>query len=150
MQKGRNDECNEEYDKIEKFGVDKASYYFKMNTTSVKKCMQNFGILFCRVYFPSCDRTLSVIKKKKICRKTCEELILTDCGHVIKILLSYYIIRFPERRDAAELYFHCKLQPKRNAGESPECWYLNRHARITGNTTRKQYPYTVSVCTSSL
>ena len=73
-----------------------------------------------------------------MCRKSCEEL-LPICGNILDIYITYDTNRFPEEDGKA--YFRCKLQPQRNAGDSRECLYFNRHANITG----KQYASTVFV-----
>ena len=136
-QYGKNDKSNKIYDDLVKFGAAKASYYLKINITTYRKCLQNLIILFCHKYFPSCDRTQNTFKETKICRKSCLEL-LSICGRVTDILLTYDSLRFPEHADANQRYFHCKTQPYRNAGDSPECWYFNKIANITGNIMMNQ------------
>jgi hypothetical protein len=51
------------------------------------------------------------------------------CGKLWEIWENYYTIEYPE---AKKLLFG-ELQPTRNAGDSPECWYFNGLANSAGN-----------------
>ena len=125
----RNNECNKNYDAFVSLGPSRASHMFKINKTTFEKCSRLFVIFSCRDYFPSCDRTESVIKEQMICRESC--LHFTHiCSKIYKTMLTYYTIRFPEKKKKYE----CKLQPYRNAGDSPECWYFNQ---LVNNLTGK-------------
>jgi hypothetical protein len=127
-QNWKNDEGNKDYDGFLKLGASRISRLFKVDITTVRKCFQLVIIGFCHYVFPSCDRTQSVFKEQKICRESCLEF-LHDCHKIGKIFVKYFIIRYPEK---AKLY-SCELQPYRNAGDSPECWYYNGPTNSTGN-----------------
>ena len=112
-------------------GPSKASEYFRMDILSIKKCMKNVIILMCRFYFPSCDSTKNVFRKTKLCRESCLEFI-DSCGPAWKLFEKYIKARYPHNIEKNK-QAHCELQPYRNSGDSPECWYYNGHANITGN-----------------
>ncbi|CAB4007052.1 Tyrosine- kinase transmembrane receptor ROR2, partial [Paramuricea clavata] len=125
-QNNRNDEGNKDFDEIVKIGVSRISRFSQVDISNVRKCAQAAAKWFCRQYFPSCDRTQSVFKEQKICRESC--LVLTrTCGKLWEMFVKYYTIQYP---DSKKLY-QCELQPYRNAGDSPECWYLNGLANST-------------------
>ena len=130
-------------DSILNLDPSKASEYFKMDIPFIKKCLKNVIILLCRMYFPSCDSTKNVFRGTKVCRESCLELT-SSCGPLWKLFEKYIKARFPndiERNKRA----HCELQPYRNAGDSPECWYYNRHANITGNINNRQLALTLEL-----
>ena len=127
-QNNRNDEANADFDGLGKVGASKISRFFKVDISTVRKCMQALPIWYCHLYFPSFDRTQSVFKEQKICRESYLELAHM-CGELWEIWERYYIIEYPEE----EKLLRCELQPTRNAGDSPECWYFNGLANSTGN-----------------
>ncbi|CAB4019965.1 Hypothetical predicted protein [Paramuricea clavata] len=49
------------------------------------------------------------------------------CGKLFEAFLRHYIIKFPEDKKLLS----GELQPTRNAGNSPECWYFNELANST-------------------
>lgn len=122
---------NADYNTYLRMGPTKASYYFKTDVSTIKKCVKSLIILFCHEFFPSCDRTQSVFKKRKICRESCLEFT-HSCGRAWKLFQTLTKIRYPGDTEKNKRT-HCKLQPYRNAGDSPECWYFNRRSNITGN-----------------
>ena len=127
----RNDVGNAVYDGYLDAYLAKIAYHLKTDVPSLNKCMKNFWVILpCHMSFPSCDRTQSVLKKKMVCRESCLDLT-HSCGRLWPFLKIWVQIRYP---NSTELYklVHCEF-PYRNAGDSPECWYFNRHANITGN-----------------
>ena len=127
-QNNRNDEANTDFDKLRKVGASKISRFFKVDISTIRKCLQDFTIVYCRHFFPSCDRTQSVFKEQKICRESYLELTHM-CGKLWEIWERYYIIEYPEEKKL----LLGELQPTRNAGDSPECWYFNGLANSAGN-----------------
>jgi hypothetical protein len=95
--------------------------------------------VYCRQYFPSCDRTQSVFKEQKICRESYLELINMG-GKLFEIWENYYTIEYPEVKKV----LRGELQPTRNAGDSPECWYFNGLANSAGNITINSRPLSFS------
>ena len=127
-QNDRNDIANTDYDKLRKMDVPKISALLKIDISSVRKCLQDLPIVYCHNYFPSCDRTQSVYKKQTICHESCLDLTHV-CGKLWEIFVRYYTISFPHKKKLVR----CELQPTRNAGDSPECWYFNGLANAAGN-----------------
>ena len=123
---------NSDYDIVMKMGVTKISSYFEVNITTVKKCMNALSLLFCHYYFPRCDGTQSVYRRQYICRESCLE-VTQICSSIWKIVEPYFMIRFPKMARLVT----CELQPFRNAGDSPECWYYNELSNLTGNILEK-------------
>ena len=133
LQIARNDHWNYQYDYYRDLDLAKLSSYFKMDISSIKKCIENMMILACHMGFPSCDRTQSVMRKRMVCRESCLDLT-HSCGRVKTFAERMVAIRYP---NDSEIYkqVHCP-RPYRNAGDSPECWYFNRNANITGNINK--------------
>ena len=127
-QNEKNDEANADFDILEKANASKISRFFKVDISTVRKCGQALPIWYCHLYFPSCDRTQSVFKEQKICRESYLELTHM-CGKLWEIWERYYTIEYPE----AKKLLLGELQPTRNAGDSPECWYFNGLANSAGN-----------------
>ena len=131
-QKDRNHEGNMDYDIYKKLRGSKSyhelMYYYKINNATMEKCRPVFIIWFCRLYFPRCDRTQSVFKEQKLCRETCLQISHT-CHKLFNVFLKFYLIQYPDARK----FLFCELQPYRNAGDSPECWYFTELANFTGN-----------------
>ena len=128
----RNHDINSNYDRVMKMDVIQISSFFKVNVTTVKKCIKALSLLFCHFYFPRCDGTQSVYRRQYICRESCLELTHI-CGNIWKMLERYFLLQFPKM---AKLV-NCELQPYRNAGDSPECWYYNEFSNSTGNVLEK-------------
>ena len=117
----RNDDSNKLYDQLVRLGVRKINRIFHVDNETAMKCVYAFVPIMCHVYFPSCEGTKSEYKEQKICRETCLDLIRI-CGWKIWNFVVKLFINFnpdPER----ENFIRCKIQPFRNAGDSPECWY---------------------------
>ncbi|CAB4004558.1 coadhesin-like isoform X2 [Paramuricea clavata] len=125
-QNNRNNEANADYDAVVKIGASQLNRFFEVDIGTIRKCAQVLPIVYCHLFFPSCDRTQSVFKEQKICRESYLELPHM-CGKLFEMFLRYYIIKFPEKK---KLYLG-ELQPTRNAGDSPECWYFNELAKST-------------------
>ena len=123
----KNNEGNKIYDALVRLGPSRVSRIFGVNKTTFEKCARLFAIFMCRDVFPNCDRTESVIKEQMICRESCL-YVAHVCIKIYKKLLTYYGIRFPKNKKKYEW----KLQPYRNAGDSPECWYFNPLKNLTG------------------
>ena len=111
-----------------KIGAFKISRFLKVDISTVRKCGQAFAILYCHQYFPSCDRTQSVFKEQKMCHESCLHLTRM-CGELWEMFVKSYTIRYPEETRL----LRCELQPTRNAGDSPECWYFSGDTKSTGN-----------------
>ena len=126
-----NNQAHTNYNGYLNWGPVEASIFLKMEISSVKKCVKNLIVFQCRVYFPSCDTTQSVFRKRKVCRESCLEF--TDsCGRGWKLFEQYMKALHPDDIHINK-EVHCELQPHRNAGDSPECWYFNRHTNTAGN-----------------
>ncbi|XP_028408139.1 uncharacterized protein LOC114530726 [Dendronephthya gigantea] len=130
----RNDDMNSDYDKVTKIGATKISRYFAVNITTVKRCIKALSSLFCHYYFPSCDGTLNVYKRQYICRESCLK-VTQMCGNILKVLEQYFIFKFPKKMRLVS----CELQPYRNAGDSPECWYYNEGSNSTDSSEVSEY-----------
>jgi hypothetical protein len=61
------------------------------------------------------------------------------CGELLKMIVRYYTISHPEKKKELEL-LRCEIQPYRNAGDSPECWYFNGDANSTGTSQASYSP----------
>ena len=134
-QNNRNDEAHADFDILEKANASKISRFFKVDISTARKCLQAVPILVCHHYFPSCDRTQNVYKEQKICHESCLDLTHM-CGELWEVFVSYHSIEYPEE----EKLLRCELQPTRNAGDSPECWYFNGLANSTGNVIINSRP----------
>lgn len=82
------------------------------------KCYDQARFLGCYHTFQGCDETRSVFRPKKVCKETCLSF-LNDCGAFVELWKELHLSRFP--KDKALL--NCLEQPRRNAGDSPECMY---------------------------
>ena len=124
----RNSEINKDYDfYVMLGGASKVSHLLHEDINRVKKCIEIALIGYCRYSFPRCDETQSVFKRQKICRESCLKLTHI-CGKLWKLVITANKIR-PMGIEMNS----CELQPYRNAGDSPECWYMNTIANSTGN-----------------
>ncbi len=124
----RNSEINKDYDYYVMLGASKLSHFFKLDINRFEKCWDNILIFYCRYYFPRCDQTQSVFKRQKICHESCLKLAQI-CGGLWKLIITTQKIRFP----GMTIGLSCELQQYRNAGDSPECWYINTLANSAGN-----------------
>ena len=129
-QNKKNYDFNQAYDGLKRLGVSKLSSLFNVDISTTRKCIQLFAIFCCHHRFPSCDGTQGVFKKQTICRESCLELTHI-CHKISDIFVQYDLIRFPKHK---KLY-DCELKHRRNAGDSPECWYFNGFANYTGKIT---------------
>ena len=132
-QRFRNEGINRTYDAIFRLGVPKMSKIFKVDNDTVIKCA-HAGVPFaCQYHFPSCDGTQSEYKERKICRETCLNFIHI-CGRIWDVIAKLFVFKHPDPESKKLL--HCELQPYRNAGDSPECWYSD-FKESTGNEIMK-------------
>ena len=131
MQIERNDRWNGNYDYYLDLNLAKIAPYFKTDISSFKKCMKNAIILVCHMLFPRCDRTGSVLMERMVCRESCIE-ITHSCGQIWTIIERMIQIRYPDDKWGYNKQVFCEF-PYRNAGDSPECYFFNRHANIKGN-----------------
>ena len=113
----KNDEGNKIIDILKNLGEKRASHYLGVDISTLRKCKKVLFQLYCHYSYPTCDRTLGVPRKQQICRETCLEALQT-CS-VLSILARNVEIHFPNHKK----FSNCELQPPRNAGEAPECWY---------------------------
>ncbi len=124
----RNREITRDYHIYVMIGASKLSHLFKEDINRVEKCMENILIFYCRYYFPRCDQTQSVFKRQKVCHESCLKLTHI-CGEMWKLFITTSKTRSP----GSKISLSCELQQYRNAGDSPECWYINTLANSTGN-----------------
>ena len=120
---------NKDQDAIVTIGMRRISSYFHLDVATVKWCHRVFVLIRCHFFFPSCDRTQNVYERQKICRETC----LTARQTCYKLWNTFRIaveLKHPGLK--IKEFFQCELQPYRNAGDSPECWY-NDCTKSTGN-----------------
>ena len=80
------------------------------------------------MFFPGCDRTQSVLRKTMVCRESCLEFT-HSCGQAWAFVETLIKIDYPDDIQCYYKMAECEF-PYRNAGDSPECWYFNRHASI--------------------
>ena len=133
-QKAHNDEANKDADTIEKLGESRVSRFLNISIATFRKCAQAVVTYYCHAYFPSCDRTQGVFVERKVCRESCLQMIHI-CSKIYDVLFKYVEIRFPKR----EKEYRCQLQPYRNAGDSPECYYYSLLTNSTGKTRDFQH-----------
>ncbi|XP_028399006.1 uncharacterized protein LOC114522508 isoform X2 [Dendronephthya gigantea] len=118
----RNNEGNGLYDRVVKLGIPKVSRFFNVDNDTLIKCLHAYVPFACHYFFPNCDGTQSEYKKQKICQRTCLNIIRI-CGKIWDFYAKF-IIRYNPQPEWKKLVY-CKLQPYRNAGDSPECWYAD-------------------------
>ena len=124
-----NNHGNNEFDPIFRLGIPKISRYLKVDNDTLIKCLNAAVPIVCHYKFPSCEGTKNQYKQQKTCRETCLK-ILRICGKMYHTLAKLYVIKNPSPE--SKKFVHCKLQPQRNAGDSPECWYYDPESS-TGN-----------------
>ncbi|XP_028399013.1 uncharacterized protein LOC114522511 [Dendronephthya gigantea] len=117
-----NDQVNKEYEQYVRLGLPKIGKLLNVDNDAVIKCVHALVPLLCHFYFPSCEGTRSKYKEQKICRKTCLNLIHT-CDKIWDFFVKAYTIKYSNTK--TRKLVQCKLQPYRNAGDSPECWYAD-------------------------
>ncbi|XP_028399009.1 uncharacterized protein LOC114522509 isoform X2 [Dendronephthya gigantea] len=117
-----NNEGNKFFDRLVRLGVPKVSRFFNVDNDTFIKCLHAVVPFACHYSFPNCDGTQSEYKKQKICRKTCLNIIRI-CGKIWDFYVKFSKHNHPE--PGMEKLLYCKLQPYRNAGDSPECWYID-------------------------
>ena len=116
-----NDEINKAYDQLVRIGVRKINRMLHLDNETAIKCAHAFVPFICHVYFPSCEGTGNEYKEQKICRETCLDLIRICGWKIWDFVVKAFEIRYSDPE--SKKLVHCKLQPYRNAGDSPECWY---------------------------
>lgn len=116
----RNKEFNKLNETLERLGESKIIRLLKTSTTTWRRCARFFTTLVCRFDFPSCDRTQSVYKEQKPCRESCLD-VRHICRKIWEVFAKVTTIR--RRKAKTKKLVKCELQPYRNAGDSPECWY---------------------------
>ena len=124
-----NNEGNRDIVGFEKLNASEIDRYLNVSVVTYRKCSQAIIVLYCHSRFPSCDRTQNVVVEQKLCREPCLEFIEV-CGKVYDVFFEYLTLRFPKRKKE----FRCELQPYRNAGDSPECYYYSLRTNSTGKT----------------
>ena len=87
----------------------------KLRSISIStECLQQSHYMACHYSrFQGCDRTTSVLQKKRICKESCVDFI-SQCG----------IAKLWEELNFINL--NCSEQPSRSAGNSPECAFYAR------------------------
>ncbi|XP_028416142.1 plasminogen-like, partial [Dendronephthya gigantea] len=109
---------------LERLGELKISLYSKISVTKVRICIPILNIYLCHLFFPSCDRTQSVYKEKAACRETRVNVYhLCDYVSIRETFKKYFSIRWSGATPERKKFILGDLQPVRNAGDSPECWY---------------------------
>ena len=117
-----NDEVNKGFDQLLRLGLPKIGRFLNADNGTVMKCAHASVPYICHVHLPSCEGTKSEYKEQKICRETCLNLIRI-CGRKIWDLVVKIITHNNPEDPKIEKSVRCKIQPYRNAGDSPECWY---------------------------
>ncbi|XP_028418128.1 A disintegrin and metalloproteinase with thrombospondin motifs adt-1-like [Dendronephthya gigantea] len=117
-----NDEMNKINDSLGRLGESKITRWLQTSITTYRKCMHLFITLKCQMNFPSCDRTSSVFREQKLCRETCLQ-VRHICRKLWDVIASYATTR--RRDEKTKKFVKCELQPYRNSGDSPECWYYD-------------------------
>ena len=115
-----NDLGNTNARSFEKVRASRVSRFLNISVATYGKCLRALFTYYCHRRFPSCDRTQNVVVEQKVCRESCLEMIHI-CGKIYDVLFKYSEIRFPKRKKR----YRCELQPYRNAGDSPECYYYS-------------------------
>ena len=120
---------NANADAIEKAGASRVSHFVNISVATYRKCLRALFTYYCHRRFPRCDRTQNVVVEQKVCRESCLAMIHI-CGKMYDVLFKYSELRFPKRKKE----YRCELQPYRNAGDSPECYYYSLLTNSTGET----------------
>ena len=120
---------NRDIASVEEIAISRISRFLNMDVATCRKCFQALITCICHDHFPSCDRTQSVFLEQKLCREPCLKAIHI-CGKIYDLLLKLMATRYPKRKKE----FRCRLQPYRNAGDSPECYYYSLRTNSTGKT----------------
>ena len=123
-----NNHGNNEFDGIFRLGIPKISRYLKVDNDTLIKCLNALVPIACHYKFPSCEGTKSQYKKQNTCRETCLK-VFHICGKLSNIVAKVYGIQ--NRDSESKKFIHCEI-PRRNAGDSPECWYYDPE-NSTGN-----------------
>ena len=124
-QNSNNDDGNADLISFEKLNASEIYRFINVGAAIYRKCFQAVITYYCLSRFPGCDRTRNVVVEQKVCRESCLE--------VNDICRKMY-----EHHYAEKLIYRCELQPYRNAGDSPECYYYSLRTNFTGKTRNKQ------------
>ena len=81
-----------------------------------KKCEKAINVVYCHHYFPRCDSTSDSYKAQTLCKETCQYFI-NACSPQLKTLNLLSLGNFIN-------ITNCTNFPRRNAGQSPECFYF--------------------------
>ena len=126
----RNRDANIDYEKFVGLGFTVISSRLQIDIATLRRCDLIFKrAIVCHHLFPWCDRSQSVYKEQKVCRETCLNA-MRICYKLWKPAEAIMVAKNPELR--LKKLFRCELQPYRNAGDSPECWY-DDFTNSTGN-----------------
>ena len=128
-QKSNNNEGNRAMNFIRKMGASRIRRFWNISIVTYRKCLPALSTYYCHACFPSCDRTRSVTVEQKVCREPCLEVI-DICGKAYDVLFKFLKTNSPKKKKE----FRCELQPYRNAGDSPECYYYSLRTNSTGKT----------------
>ena len=140
-----NYESNRDFDAMENFGMSRITNVYGTDVATVRKCLRAGILAFCHYSFPGCDRTQSIVAEQTICRESCLESISMCPKKIYDDLYVYAISLDP--RDGKK--YRCELQPYRNAGDSPECYFYRVRTNFTTGRTAGTYPsfaYDVIIC----
>ncbi|XP_028399567.1 plasminogen-like, partial [Dendronephthya gigantea] len=88
-------------------------------------CDRVYKLFRCHFFFPGCDWTQSVFRRRKICRKTCL-VAKRKCYNIWTFVRD--LVDTPQTSQKTKELFNCeKEEPyiSRNAGDTPECWYYD-------------------------
>ena len=139
-QNRKNHERNKMFDAVEKLGISKLSRIFSIDVTTIKKCLKVLIIYLCHDALPSCDRTRGTFVEQKVCRESCLKA-RRICGEVYDVMSRFFITRFPKD----EKKYRCELQPYRNVGDSPKCYYIDLGIVDTNSTGRFKDRFTLGI-----
>ena len=129
-----NDEGNTDMAGLERFGASRLSQFFNVSVATFTQCLRAAIPIYCHINFPGCDRTQNVVVEQKLCRESCLEAIHI-CGKIYDFFFTYMKTHSPEKKKK----YNFGLQPYRNAGDSPECYYYSLRTNSTGKTRDFQH-----------
>ena len=115
--------------------------YFKVFSGMAPECRLPVKDLFCAYIFPHCDESLAQLKERRICRSSCEYLLVV-CQREIALIRGLPAFQyFIDMLNCSSSKF-----ASANGGDAPEChqWYdlPGRYSSVIINSfIWKSYPY---------
>ena len=115
--------------------------YFKVFSGMAPECRLPVKDLFCAYIFPHCDESLAQLKERRICRSSCEYLLVV-CKREIALIRGLPAFQyFIDILNCSSSKF-----ASANGGDAPECyqWYdlPGRYSSVIINSSiRTSYPH---------